>query len=246
MGRRLRLGTTLVMSAVLLGFAAPAPASAGLLPGAVQFVEATAFSPGVRLTSVSARMSSALLTDDLLVAWVAQYDASGPVRVSDSVDGAWTRGPSLRFANGGGDIALFWAKPLLALTGVTVSVSASTPTFLAGSIAHYRGMLLSSTGPSAVAEASASAGSTTVDAGPTPPVPIGDLVFAAEVTGGLPGTLTPGESAGRQLRLRAVDDSGSAACADVLSGAAGAQNARFTLGRSSDWYAVVATFDPLL
>ena len=244
MGRRLRIGLALVMSAVLVGFAAPA--SAGLLPGAVQFVQATAFSPGVRQTSVSTRMSSALLTDDLLVAWVAQYDAAGSVRVSDPVDGAWTRGPSLRFSNGGGDIALFWTKPLLALTGVTVTVSASTPTFLAGSIAHYRGLLLSSTGPSAVAEAAASANSTTVDAGPTPPVPAGDLVFAAEVTGGLPGTVTPGQSAGRQLTLRAVDDSGSAACADVLSGAAGGQDARFTLGKANDWYAVVATFDPLL
>ncbi len=244
MGRRLRVGAALVVSAVMVGFAVPA--SAGLLPGAVAFVEATAFSPGVRQTSVSVRMTPALLTDDILVAWVAQYDAAGRVTVSDSVDGAWTRGPSLRFSNGGGDIALFWTKPLLALTGVTVKVSAATPTFLAGSIAHYRGLLLSSTGPVAVAEASASAGSTAVDAGPTPPVPAGDLVFAAEVTGGLPGTVTPGTTAGRQLTLRAVDDSGSAACADVLSGAAGGQDARFTLAQSNDWYAVVATFTPLL
>lgn len=244
MDRRLTVGAALVVSAVMVGFAAPA--SAGLLPGAVQFVEATAFSPGVRQTSVSVRMGPALLTDDLLVAWVAQYDATGRVAVSDPVDGAWTRGPSLRFSNGGGDIALFWVKPLLAPAGLTVRVSSATPTFLAGSIAHYRGLLLSSTGPSAVAEASASAGSSTVDAGPTPSVPAGDLVFAAEVTGGLPGTVTPGVSAGRQLSLRAVDDSGSAACADVLSGAAGPQHARFTLGQSNDWYAVVATFDPLL
>lgn len=244
MGRRLRLGMTLVMSAVLVGFGAPA--SAGLLPGAVSFVEATAFSPGARQTSVTVRMGSALLTNDLLVAWVAQYDAAGHVSVSDPVDGAWTRGPSLRFSNGGGDIALFWAKPLLALTATTVTVSASTPTFLAGSIAHYRGLLLGSTGPAAVAEEAASAQSTTVDAGPTPPVPAGDLVFAAEVTGGLPGTVTPGLSAGRQLTLRAVDDSGSAACADVLSGAAGGQDARFTLAQPNDWYAVVATFAPLL
>lgn len=244
MGRRLWIGTALVVSAVVVGFAAPA--SAELAPSTAQFVEATAFSPGVRQSSLSLRMGSALITDDLLVAWVAQYDATGRVTVSDSVDGAWTRGPSLRFSNGGGDIALFWTRPLLAPAGLTVRVSASAPTFLAGSIAHYRGLLLSSAGPVAVAEASASAGSTAVDAGPTSPVPAGSLVFAAEVTGGLPGTATPGESAGRQLTLRAVDDSGSAACADVLSGAAGGQDARFTLGESNDWYAVVATFTPLL
>lgn len=244
MGRRLRLGVALAAAAVMVGFAAPA--SAGLLPGAVQFVEATSFSPGARQTSVSVRMGSALLTDDLLVAWVAQYDSAGRVVVSDPVDGAWTRGPSLRFSNGGGDIALYWAKPLLALTGVTVTVSAATPTFIAGSVAHYRGLLLGSTGPAAVAEASAAAGSSTIDAGPTPPVPSGDLVFAAEVTGGLPGGVTPGVTAGKQLTLRSVDDSGSAACADVLSSAPGGQHARFTLGQSNDWYAVVATFDPLL
>ena len=244
MGRRLRIVVALMVSAVLVGFAAPA--SAGLLPGAVQFVEATSFSPGVRQTAVSVHLTPALLTDDVLVAWVAQYDSTGPVAVSDSVDGAWRRGPSLRFSNGGGDIALYWVKPLLALTGVTVKVSAAQPTFLAGSIAHYRGLLLSSNGPAAVAEASASAGSSSVDAGPTPPVPAGDLVFAAEVTGGQPGSAIPGTSAGRQLTLRAIDDSGSAACADVLSGAAGGQDARFTLGQPNDWYAVVATFSPLL
>jgi hypothetical protein len=42
--------------------------------------------------------------------------------------------------------------------------------------------------------------------------------------------------------MRSQSSSGSLALEDVLSGAAGTQDARATFGTPTDWYAVVATF----
>ena len=72
----------------------------------------------------------------------------------------------------------------------------------------------------------------------------GELVFAALSTGGNPGTLTPGSSQGLALTPRAQTSTGSAACEDILVGAAGPQSGRYGLSRLTNWYAVVATFHP--
>jgi hypothetical protein len=86
--------------------------------------------------------------------------------------------------------------------------------------------------------------STTVDSGPTASVAAGELIFGAIITGGQPGTVTPGSSQGLTFVMRSQTGSGSADVEDVLAGAAGAQDARATFGSSTDWYAVVATFKP--
>jgi hypothetical protein len=92
--------------------------------------------------------------------------------------------------------------------------------------------------------AAAKGTSTTVDSGPTASVAAGELVFGAIITGGQPGTITPGSSQGLTFVMRSQTSSGSADVEDVLAGAAGAQDARATFGSSTDWYAVVATFKP--
>jgi len=76
----------------------------------------------------------------------------------------------------------------------------------------------------------------------TAAVEAGELVVGAVVTGGSPTSITPGSTEGVPFMMRSQSPSGSLALEDVLSGAAGTQDARATFGTATDWYAVVATF----
>jgi hypothetical protein len=69
-------------------------------------------------------------------------------------------------------------------------------------------------------------------------------VFAAVMTGGSPGTVTAGKSAGVPIVIRSSIASQAVVGADVLSSAAGSQHAAFTLGTATDWYAGAAVFRP--
>jgi hypothetical protein len=211
----------------------------------VSFVEGLSFSPGTRVTSQSASFGHTALVGDLLVAWVSEFDGPGQVQVSDNADGPWTRVTSERFTNGGGDIALFIAQPALNLGVVTVTVSSSAATFIAGSVAHYRGIgLLGSLDSVAIAEHVANPPALVADSGPTAPVGSHELVVGGLITGGLPGAVAPGTTQGRQLVTRITDDSNSALLADVLSSNSGSQHASFTLTNPTDWYVVAAVFHP--
>src|SRR5439155_15551622 len=59
-----------------------------------EFVQGAAASPPTRLRSYTLTLSEPVLAGDLLVGWFGQYDVAGQVRVSDSVNGAWTRARS--------------------------------------------------------------------------------------------------------------------------------------------------------
>src|SRR5206468_283608 len=59
-----------------------------------EFVQGVGASPGTRLTSLKLTLSEPVLAGDLLVGWFGQYNASGQVRVSDNVNGSWTRSVS--------------------------------------------------------------------------------------------------------------------------------------------------------
>src|SRR5437879_6509670 len=65
---------------------------------------------------------------------------------------------------------------------------------------------------------------TAVDTGATAAVGAGELVFAALVTGGSPGSVTPGSGQGVPYTLRAETSSGSSYEADITSSAAGGQH----------------------
>ena len=67
---------------------------------------------------------------------------SGQVQVSDNVNGAWTRAPtSLAYQNDGGDIALYYLTDTKAsASGLQITVSASSATFLDGTVAEYSGV----------------------------------------------------------------------------------------------------------
>ena len=125
--------------------------------------------------------------------------------------------------------------------GVTVTIAAAGATYLEGAAADYNGVATSA----ALDQVTVGNGvGTAVDTGSTSSVAAGELVVGAILTGGSPGSVTPGASQGVMLSLRAQTGSGSADLADILASAAGAQDAVATLGASTDWYAVTAVFHP--
>ncbi|MBV9207016.1 MAG: hypothetical protein JO037_16850, partial [Actinobacteria bacterium] len=70
----------------------------------------------------------------------------------------------------------------------------------------------------------------------------GELVIGAVLTGGSPGTVTPGSTQGQAFTMRSQTGSGSADLEDVPVSTAGAQDARVTFSSATDWYAVAAVF----
>ena len=208
----------------------------------VSFVQGTAFSTG-KVTSTTVSLTKPVPAGDLLVGWFAQYAVAGHVQVSDNVNGAWTRASSSEQFGGQGDIALYYlAGSKAAAGGITITVSAPSAAYLEGTVAEYSGVATS--GP-LVAMAVARASSTAVNSGATSSVPAGQLVYAAEVTGVSPGAVpVPDSSDGITYTQRASTSRGSAYEEDITSGAAGAQAGTATLAKSTDWYAVVATFTP--
>src|SRR5207249_6721163 len=73
----------------------------------------------------------------------------------------------------------------------------------------------------------------------------GEAVSAALVTGGSPGSVTPGNSAGVPYTPRAQTANGSAYEEDITSSAVGGQQGTATLASATDWYAVCAVFHAL-
>jgi chitodextrinase len=204
------------------------------------WVQGGAVSTGSRVTSVTIQLTSPVSAGALLVGWFGQYDSSGQVQVSDNVNGGWTRSVSTTYSNGGGDIALYYLQNSAAApAGLTITITAANATYIAGALADYSGV--ATTG--ALDQAALARGnSTSVDSGPTASVGAGELVVGGILTGGSPGTVTPGSSQGQAFTLRSQTGSGSADLEDVLVSAAGAQDARATFSSASDWYAVAAVF----
>src|SRR5207247_5734488 len=163
--------------------------------------------------------------------------------VSDNVNGTWTRAPaSLTFLDDTGDIALYYRENSQAAPGgMTVPVSVSSGPCLQGTVADYSGAALAG---SLDEIASARDVGTAVDTGPTAEVGAGELVFAALVTGGSPGSVTPGSSQGVPYTLRAETSSGSSYEADITSSAAGGQHGPATLASATNCFAVCAVFHP--
>lgn len=219
---------------------------AGNAKGAATFVQAAASSPGTQSTSLNIPFGH-VSQGDLLVGWFAQFNAPGQVSVSDNVDGRWMRtGYTEKFANGSGDVALFYTYARSTVSSLTITTAAPASTWLPYAVAEYSGIPAGSAPVAAtVTKKDLSANSSQVAAGPTANVPAGDLVVGAELTGNQPASLTVGSTQGVHFTQRAINsDSGAASIEDVLSGAAGGQNSSFTISSPSDWYSVVAVFAP--
>src|SRR5947199_1783289 len=206
------------------------------------FIQGVAFStPQIPSTTVT--LTRPVAQGDLLVGWFSQYNAPGEVRVSDNVNGTWTRAAAgaQSFDDDTGDIALYYRENSRAAPGgITITVSVSSTAFLQGAVADYSGVALAGS-LDQVAAAHGNEGRV-VDTGATAAVGAGELVFAALITDAAPGSITPGSSQGIPLTPRAQTSSGSAYEEDITASAAGPQHGTATFGNAVEWYAVCAVF----
>ena len=210
-------------------------------PSGIRAGQSGAVSTATRVSSVTIPLSSPVYAGDLLAGWFGQYDSAGHVQISDNVNGAWTRSSaSTTFSSGGGDLALYYVQNAAAAPfGLTITITATSSTYLQGAVAEYSGVATAG----ALDQAAAAKGnSTSVDSGPTGAVGAGELVVGGIITGGSPGTVTPGSSQGQAFTLRTQTSSASSDLEDVLTSKAGTQDATATFGTATDWYAAAGVF----
>ena len=208
-----------------------------------QFVQGVAASFETLFTSYTLTLSEPVLAGDLLVGWFGQLGAPGEVHVADDVNGPWTRSVSTTFS-GAGDIALFYRENSApAPSGLEITVGASAPAYLQEAVADYRGVATAG----ALDQATVAHGAGTyASVGPTASVPAGELVVAAVLTGGQPGSVTPGSSQMVPYVLDVQNGSAASDLEDILSSAAGPQEGSLTLGAATNWFMVLATFHPMV
>jgi parallel beta-helix repeat protein len=206
----------------------------------IAYVQSGAYSKGARVTSTTFTLKGHVGAGDLLTGLFTQWDAAGQVQVSDSVNGPWTRANGITFSSGKGDVALYYlANSLASTTGLTITISASAPTYLSGAVGEYSGVATSAP----LDQVAIHSGSgTSVDSGPTASVAAGELVFGALTANSSPGTVTAGTSQGLAFTMRSSYS--SIYGADIVAGSPGTQDARFTISNSVTWYAVAAAFLP--
>src|SRR5256884_7633266 len=174
------------------------------------FIQGVAFSTP-RVPTATVTLTRPVAGGDLLVGWFSQYNAPGEVRVSDNVNGTWTRAAAgaQSFDDDTGDIVLYYRENSRAAPGgITITVSVSSTAFLQGAVADYSGVALAGS-LDQVAAAHGNEGRV-VDTGATAAVGAGELVVAALITDAAPGSITPGSSQGIPFTPRAQTSSGSA------------------------------------
>jgi hypothetical protein len=206
-------------------------------PTGIQSVQGGAVSTAGRVTSTTITLSSPVHAGDLLAGWFGQFDSTGQVQVSDNVNGAWTRSSAVTtFSSGNGDIALYYLQNSKAApSGLTITITATSPTFLQGAVHEYSGVATTSS----LDQVSVGHGtSTTVDSGATGSATAGELLFSGLMTGSSPTTATVGGG----LVIRDQTASASVDDADGIVATAGPQDVTWTLGASVDWYVVAAVF----
>jgi chitodextrinase len=214
-----------------------AVAAATPAPAGIQAVQSGAVSTATRVSSVTITLSSPVHAGDLLVGWFGQFDSAGQVTVSDNVNGAWTRSSAATtFASGGGDIAMYYLQNSQAAPwGLTITISATNPTFLQGAASEYSGV---ATTGSLDQVAVGTGTSTAAASGATGAATAGELLFSGLMTGASPGGVT----ANGGLVIRAQTGSFSVDDADMKVATAGAQDTTWTLQNAADWYDVAAVF----
>ena len=208
--------------------------------GPIGFVQGASVSTGSQATSVTLQLGQPVGAGDLLVGWFGQYNSSGQVKVSDNVNGVWTRVTTASTTFGsGGDLAFYYVQNAKAATSLTITISATSATYLQGAVSEFSGVATSGAFDQAAA---ASGNSTSVATGATAAVGAGELVVGGIVTGGSPGTVTPGSSQGQPFVMGTHTSAGSADLEYIVSSAAGTQQSTATFTSATDWHAGVAVF----
>src|SRR5881296_1827538 len=198
-----------------------------------EFVQGVAASPAGRLSSYSLTLTEPVAAGDLLVGWFSQFDVPGQVRVSDNVNGPWTRSVSTTWS-GTGDIALYYRQNSAAApSGLRITVSASASAYLQEAIADFRHV--ATVGALDLAVVAQGVGNH-ASVGPTSSIPAGELVVAAVITGGQPRWATPGSSQMVPYLLDVQNGSDASDLEDILPSAAGPQQGSLALGRTSNWF----------
>ncbi|MEA2654694.1 MAG: hypothetical protein QOI23_59, partial [Chloroflexota bacterium] len=207
-----------------------------------KFVQAKVVTTGSRVTTTTVTLG-AVSQGDLLVGEFGQFDSTGHVSVSDNVNGAWTRAAaSTTWSGSNGDIALYYfPNSAAAPSGLTITISATTATYLQGAPAEYSGVAAVNPLDQVVV---AKGTGTSADSGLTPATGAGELVYGAMTATNGAGTLVPGTSQGVTFVKRAQSSSGSEGVEDVVTAAAGQQHAGFTFPNSVPWFMVCAVFKP--
>src|SRR5947207_3145206 len=209
-----------------------------------EFIQGAAASTGSHVSSYSLPFTEPVQAGDLLVGWFSQFGASGQVRVSDNVNGPSTRSPVSTTWGGSGDIALFYRQNSAAApSGLTVTALPPASAYVQEAVAHYRHV---ATVGALDQEVVADGHGTSASAGPTAPVPAGELVVAAVLTSGQPVFATPGSSQTVPYVLDVRNGSASADLEDILSCTAGPQQGNLTFGTTDTWHMVLATFRPIV
>jgi fibronectin type 3 domain-containing protein len=221
---------------------APIPVTTSAPPPGIHWTQGATVGTGSKVTSTSLALTGAVHAGDLLVGWFGQYNSTGQVRVSDNINGTWTRGVSETWSGTAGDLALYYVQNSAPSTGgVTITIASSSGTYLEGAASDYTGVAQTGALDKAVV---AKGVGTAVDSGATAATGASELVVGGIITGGSPGGVTPGTTQGQAFTMRAQRSSGSVDIEDVLSSAAGTQNGRATLHNATDWYAMGAVFHP--
>jgi hypothetical protein len=206
--------------------------------GGIAYVQGAAISTGSSVTSVTLQLGK-VTAGDLLVGWFGQYNSSGQVQVSDNVNGAWTRASASTTFGGGGDLTFYYVQNAKAASSLTITISASSATYLQGAVSEFSGI---ATSGALDQTAAANGNSNSVSSGATASVGSGELVVGGIITGGQPGTVTPGSSAGLPFTMGTQTSAGSSDLEYVLASAAGPQTATASFSSATDWYAGVAVF----
>ena len=208
-----------------------------------EFVQGGAASTGSHVSSYSLTLTEPVQAGDLLVGWFSQFGASGQVRVSDNVNGLWTRSVSTTWG-GSGDIALYYRQNSAAApSGLTITTSPPASAYVQEAVAHYRHVATVGALDQAV---KADGQGTYASTAPTALVPAGELVVAAVLTSGQPVFATPGSSQMVPYVLDVRNGSASSDLEDILSCAAGPQQGSLTFGTTDTWHMVLATFHPIV
>jgi fibronectin type 3 domain-containing protein len=211
------------------------------VPGVPKFVQSAVASTGSTVTSMTLALGP-VARGDILVGWFGQYNSTGQVTVSDSVNGAWTRSASTAWHGGTtpGDIALYYfANSAAAPSGLTITIRSTSATYMQGGAAEYSGVATVNPLDQVVIATGSTA---SADSGLTAAVGPGELVYGGMTATNGPGTLTAGTSQGVAFTKRAQNGSGSQGEEDITSSAAGQQHAGFTFPTSTQWFVVCAVF----
>ena len=210
-------------------------ASSTKLTSGISFKQGSSGELGAPAMSLDLTLSG-VQAGDLLVGWFLDDSATGPLAVTDTVNGAWTRAAAQPLSGGaGGDAALYY-KANAAAGDITITVSTTSAAYIQATVSEYAGIdPISPLDKVTTGFGSGATGSV----GPTDALGAADeLVYVATSNGATVSSMT----AGPGFALRSSNDATGEE--DAIASSTAGQSGSFSFASSTDWNMVVATFRP--